>query len=149
MSNQDRTPYNKISHKKTYYMSHEPDGTYQWIAHVVGMVSRVMENGYYEIMTSGGTINRMFRADELSAYSGQFVISSISNDRISLRAAAIYFNNNKRNSKVGRKKKTASVSCQCVTNHCKDNRCKCSRAGTNCNSHCHVTSRLNCQNRDN
>lgn len=70
-----------------------------------GMVSRVMENGYYEIMTSGGTINRMFRADELSAYSGQFVISSISNDRISLRAAAIYFNNNKRNSKVGRKKK--------------------------------------------
>ena len=34
-----------------------------------------------------------------------------------LKAAAIYFNNNKKNLMVGRKK-TASVSCQCVTSYC-------------------------------
>ena len=90
----------------------------------------------------------MFRADELGTYSGQFVISSLSDGPISLRAATVYFNNNKRNSKEGRKK-TASVSCECVMSNCKDNRCKCSRAGTSCNSHCHATSRFNCQNSDN
>ena len=95
MSNQDRTPYNKISHKKLF--------------------------------------------DEF--------ISAESKEQSKAIYAAIYFNKNKRNSVEG--KKISYVSCYCVTSNCKDKRCKCSRAGTSCNSHCYATSRLNCQTRDN
>ena len=111
-----------------------------------GIITRVMANGYFELMTSGGTIYRKFRSNEMSKYSGTITITSISTDMISLRAASIFFNNDQRNAKIGNSKnKSAGVSCRCKIGSCvKDKRCKCSVSGNKGSSHCHKDSRKNC-----
>ena len=117
-------------------------------ARLPGVIIRVMENGYYEVMTSGGTIDRKFRVDEMAKYSGVITITNISQTMISLRTAAIFFNNDYKNAKIERKKKSAcnTVSCQCKAGSCKgDKRCKCFAFGNRCNSHCHIISRKNCE----
>jgi hypothetical protein len=108
---------------------------------IPGAINRVMLNGYYEIKTSGGIIDRKFRAENIGKYNGSIDLSN--SEPTTLRNAAILFNNNYRN--LGKKqnlpkRKTSTQSCNCKSGNCiQDKRCKCSAASSKCNSHCHLT----------
>ena len=94
-------------------------------------------------MTVGGIIDQKFREEHLVKFSSGIVFTSGSTKATSLRAAAIHFNNNKRNAKI---KKNKTISCQCNHTQCNDKRCKCFGNNSKCNSHCHRISRKNCKN---
>ena len=73
-----------------------------------------MLNGYYEIKTSGGIIDRKFRAENIGKYNGSIDLSN--SEPTTLRNAAILFNNNYRN--LGKKQNltkrtTSTQSCNC------------------------------------
>ena len=97
---------------------------------IPAIIHRVLANGYYELATCAGLLKDKYRVEELGNYSGIF--QTHSNAIVSLREAAIYYNNGKKNSKITSNKKK---SCHCGTG-C-DKRCSCFKAGVNFNSHCH------------
>ena len=118
---------------------------------IPGAIHRVMQNGYFEIITTGGIIDRKFRIENIGKYNG--VIDLSNTEPTTLRNAAMVHNNNYRN--LGKKlnvsqKKSGfnTQSCNCKSNNCiGDKRCKCSAANQKCNSHCHLTStKKNCKN---
>ena len=108
---------------------------------ISGAINRVMLNGYYEIKTSGGIIDRKFREENIGKYNGSIDLNN--SQPTTLPNAAILYNNNYRN--LGKKqnlakKKTSTQSCNCKSGNCiKDKRCKCFAASSKCNSHCHLT----------
>ena len=62
-------------------------------------------------MTVGGIIDQKLREEHLVKFSSGIVFTSGSTKATSLRAAAIHFNNNKRNAKI---KKNKTISCQLI-----------------------------------
>ena len=70
---------------------------------IPAIIHRVLANGYYELATCAGLLKDNYRVEELGNYSGIF--QTHSNAIVSLREAAIYYNNGKKNSKITSNKK--------------------------------------------
>ena len=126
--------------------------------------TRVLPHGYYEVITSAGILKDKYTIENLGLYNGVIETSENLNRRgvatkISLREAAIAFNNHEKNAKIKTKKandpnvfaskKKGTISCGCKSSKgChEDSRCKCWAAKQRCNSHCHLNGGKNlCKN---
>ena len=76
---------------------------------IPGKILRVLPHGYYEVITSAGILKDKYTIENLGLYNGVIETSENLNRRgvatkISLREAAIAFNNHEKNAKIKTKK---------------------------------------------
>ena len=62
---------------------------------IPGAINPVMKNGYFEVITTGGIIDRKFRMENLGKFNG--TIDTSNKEPTTLRNAAIFYNDNYHN----------------------------------------------------
>lgn len=102
-------------------------------------IKRRKSNDFYEITTEHGILQDCLRECDLELYHGPL---NIDIDQITIALRTVANKINKRSQDV----KDIEISCDC-SGKCSNKRCKCYKAGLNCNSHCHLKYQSSiCQN---